>query len=175
MALRPELMNSFHDAHGGVVMALADVALAVAAITRDGAARGAITVDLSVSFLGPGKGTLRAEARCLRAGRSLAFSEGEILDADGSLVAKAIGHLQAAPLTSLPPRSSGTTVRWSFRAAHSTSRSRPRSRIIRPTRLAERQAIASVPSWSMRAASAVSESSQPGALRVKWETRWPAP
>jgi len=91
MALRPELMNSFHDAHGGVVMALADVALAVAAITQDGAARGAITVDLSVSFLGPGKGTLLAEARCLRAGRSLAFSEGEIRDAEGSLVAKALG------------------------------------------------------------------------------------
>ena len=91
LALRPELMNSFHDAHGGVVMTLADVALAVAAITQDGAARGAITVDLSVSFLGPGKGTLVAEARCLRAGRSLAFSEGEIRDAEGSLVAKALG------------------------------------------------------------------------------------
>ncbi len=91
MPLRPELMNSFHDAHGGVVMALADVALAVAAITRDGTARGAITVDLSVSFLGPGKGTLVAEARCLRAGRSLAFSEGEVRDGEGTLVAKALG------------------------------------------------------------------------------------
>ena len=91
LALRPELLNSFHDAHGGVVMALADVALAVAAITQDGSARGAITVDLSVSFLGPGQGTLRAEARCLRAGKSLAFSEGEIRDAGGNLVAKALG------------------------------------------------------------------------------------
>ena len=91
MALRPELLNSFHDAHGGVVMTLADVALAVAAITQDGTARGAITVDLTVSFIGPGKGTLVAEARCLRAGKVLAFSEGEIRDAQGSLVAKAIG------------------------------------------------------------------------------------
>ena len=91
LALRPELMNSFHDAHGGVVMALADVALAVAAITQDGTARGAVTVDLSVSFLGPGKGTLVAESRCLRAGRSLAFSEGEIRDVEGTLVAKALG------------------------------------------------------------------------------------
>jgi uncharacterized protein (TIGR00369 family) len=91
IALRPELMNSFHDAHGGVVTTLADVALAVAAITRDGSARGAITVDLSVSFIGPGKGTLVAEGRCLRAGKSLAFSEGEVRDAAGNLVAKAIG------------------------------------------------------------------------------------
>jgi uncharacterized protein (TIGR00369 family) len=91
LAHRPELENSHHGAHGGVVMALADVALAVAAIARDGTARGAYTVDLSVSFLGPGKGTLRAEGRCLRIGRSLAFSEGEVRDEQGELVAKAIG------------------------------------------------------------------------------------
>jgi uncharacterized protein (TIGR00369 family) len=91
LELRPELLNSFHDAHGGVVTTLADVALAVAAITRDGAARGAITVNLSVSFVGPGRGRLVAEARCLRSGRELAFSEGEVRDAAGELVAKAVG------------------------------------------------------------------------------------
>jgi uncharacterized protein (TIGR00369 family) len=91
LPLRPELLNSHHGAHGGVVMALADVALAVAAIARDGAAKGAFTVDLSVSFLGPGQGTLRAEGRCLRIGGSLAFSEGEVRDERGELVAKAIG------------------------------------------------------------------------------------
>lgn len=89
--LRPELLNSFHDAHGGVVTALADVALAVAAIRTDGAARGAITVNLSISFVGPGRGRLVAEGRCLRAGRELAFSEGEVRDAGGALVAKAVG------------------------------------------------------------------------------------
>ncbi len=91
LTLRPELLNSHHGAHGGVVMALADVALAVAAIARDGTAKGAYTVDLSVSFLGPGKGTLVAEGRCLRLGKSLAFSEGEVRDEQGELVAKAIG------------------------------------------------------------------------------------
>jgi uncharacterized protein (TIGR00369 family) len=91
LPLRPELLNSHHGAHGGVVMALADVTLAVAAIARDGAAKGAWTVDLSVSFLGPGKGTLHAEGRCLRLGGSLAFSEGEVRDAEGELLAKAIG------------------------------------------------------------------------------------
>jgi uncharacterized protein (TIGR00369 family) len=91
LELRPELLNSFQDAHGGVVTTLADVALAVAAITRDGAARGAITVNLSVSFVGPGRGRLVAEARCLRSGRELAFSEGEVRDAAGELVAKAVG------------------------------------------------------------------------------------
>jgi uncharacterized protein (TIGR00369 family) len=89
--LRPELLNSMHDAHGGVVMALADVALAVAAMPLEGPARGAITVDLSVTFVGPGRGRLVAEGRCLRAGKELAFSEGEVRDAGGNLVAKALG------------------------------------------------------------------------------------
>jgi uncharacterized protein (TIGR00369 family) len=91
LTLRPELLNSHHGAHGGVIMALADVALAVAAIARDGTAKGAYTVDLSVSFLGPGQGTLVAEGRCLRLGKSLAFSEGEVRDEQGELVAKAMG------------------------------------------------------------------------------------
>jgi uncharacterized protein (TIGR00369 family) len=89
--LRPELLNSMHDAHGGVVTSLADVTLAVAAMPVDGKARGAITVDLSVTFIGPGRGRLVAEGRCLRAGKELAFSEGEVRDAEGRLVAKALG------------------------------------------------------------------------------------
>jgi acyl-coenzyme A thioesterase PaaI-like protein len=63
----------------------------VAAIALDGRASGAITVELNVSFIGSGTGTLVAEGRCLKAGRSLAFSEGEVRDAGGNLVAKALG------------------------------------------------------------------------------------
>jgi uncharacterized protein (TIGR00369 family) len=88
---RPELLNSHGGVHGGVVTALADVALAVAAIAKDGHAHGAFTIDLSLSFLGPGTGTLLAEGRCLRLGKAIAFSEGEVRDEHGSLVAKAIG------------------------------------------------------------------------------------
>ena len=91
LELRPELLNSFHDAHGGVVMTIADVALAVAAITSDGAAKGAVTVSLSVNFVGPGQGKLVAEGRCQRSGGGLAFAEAEIRDGSGKLVAQALG------------------------------------------------------------------------------------
>ncbi len=91
---RRELQNSFSVAHGGAVMTLADVALAVAAIRMDAAARGAVTVELKVSFVGRGEGALVAEGRCLKAGRSLAFCEGEVRDGRGVLVAKALGTFQ---------------------------------------------------------------------------------
>lgn len=88
---RPELMNSHGAAHGGVVMTLADIALAVAAMTLDPTSRGAITIELKVSFLSPGSGRLVAEGRCIRAGKSLSFSEGEVRDGEGTIVAKALG------------------------------------------------------------------------------------
>jgi len=91
LEVRPELKNSWHGAHGGVIMTLADIALAVAARTRDPLAKGAMTVDLHVSFVAPGSGTLVAEGRCIRAGKSLAFCEGEVRDGQGDLVAKAVG------------------------------------------------------------------------------------
>jgi uncharacterized protein (TIGR00369 family) len=91
LPLRPELANSWGVAHGGVVMTLADVALGVAAITRVEGGRGAATIELKVSFIRPGTGRLLAEGRCLEAGRSLAFCEGEVTDTEGKLVAKALG------------------------------------------------------------------------------------
>jgi uncharacterized protein (TIGR00369 family) len=91
LELRPELLNSWEVAHGGVVMTLADIALAVAARTHDPAAKGAMTVELKVSFIEPGEGKLIAEGRCLRSGKSLAFCEGEVRDVSGKLVAKALG------------------------------------------------------------------------------------
>ena len=89
--MRPDLLNSWGVAHGGVVMALADVALAVAARTMDDNSNGAITVGMSFTFIGAGQGRLVAEGRCLRYGASLAFCEGEIRDEQGALVAKAMG------------------------------------------------------------------------------------
>jgi uncharacterized protein (TIGR00369 family) len=91
LSLRPELLNSWSAAHGGVVMTLADVALAVAARTMDASANGAITVAMSLTFIGAGQDRLVADARCLRYGTSLAFCEGEIRDVKGALVAKAMG------------------------------------------------------------------------------------
>src|ERR1700687_4262865 len=89
--LRPELLNSWQSAHGGVTMTLLDIVMAVAARTRDEKALSASTVEMKVSFLAPANGRLVADGHCIHLGKSLAFCEGEARDADGKLVAKASG------------------------------------------------------------------------------------
>jgi uncharacterized protein (TIGR00369 family) len=89
--LRPDLMNSFEAAHGGVVMTLLDIAMATAARSMDAESVGAITIEMKTSFIGAGTGTLHAEGHCLHLGKSVAFCEGTARDALGKLVASASG------------------------------------------------------------------------------------
>jgi len=91
LELRPELMNSFNAAHGGVVMTLCDIAMAIAARTLDDTAVGAVTVEMKASFLSVGKGTLVAEGKCIHHGSSVSFCESEIRDTSGRTIAKATG------------------------------------------------------------------------------------
>ena len=94
LALRPEHTNSFGVAHGGVVMSLLDAAMGLAARSAHQHAAGAMTLDMSASFLTGGRGRLTAEGRVLRSGRSVNFCEAEIRDAEGTLVAKALGSFK---------------------------------------------------------------------------------
>jgi uncharacterized protein (TIGR00369 family) len=95
MPLPKHFTNSLGTAHGGVIMSLLDVALCTAARTLHPESVGVVTIDMSTSFIGGGKGDrLIAEARVLKDGRSMTFVEGEAKNADGSLVAKAIGTVR---------------------------------------------------------------------------------
>jgi uncharacterized protein (TIGR00369 family) len=91
LKLRPELMNSFEAAHGGVMMTLLDIAMAVAARTRDPKAVGAITIEMKASFLNAGAGTIVVDGVCLHLGKSVAFCEARAHGSDGKLAATATG------------------------------------------------------------------------------------
>lgn len=88
---RAELTNSRGDVHGGTLMSVLDFTLSAAA--RASLERGIsmATIDMTTSFLAPATTDLVIEARCLKIGRSIAFCEGEIFDANGQLVCKASG------------------------------------------------------------------------------------
>ena len=93
--VEPHLTNSLGTVHGGVIMSLLDVALCTAARTLHPESVGVITITMSTSFIGGGKGAkLLADARVLKDGNSMSFVEAEAKNDDGSIVAKAIGTVR---------------------------------------------------------------------------------
>ena len=91
--LTPRHLNSWSVAHGGVLMTLLDVAMAVAGRSLDPAAGGGVTVEMKTSFLQPANAATRliASAHAFHRTNSMAFCEGEVRDSDGRLIAKAMG------------------------------------------------------------------------------------
>lgn len=90
--LRDDLCNLLEAAHGGVLMTLLDVAMARAATSLPNApSRTIVTVEMSTRFLSPGRGPLTAEGRVISTGRSLCTCEAQVSNANGGLVASAMG------------------------------------------------------------------------------------
>ena len=91
--LTPRHLNSWSVAHGGVLMTLLDVAMAVAGRSLDPAAGGGVTVEMKVSFLQPANAGTRllASGHAFHRSSSMAFCEGEVRDTDERLIAKAMG------------------------------------------------------------------------------------
>ena len=93
--VKPEMLNSWQVAHGGVVMTLLDVVMAHAARSvRDAADHGTpgiVTIEMKTSFMRPATGRLVATGQLLQGTRSMAFCEGSVRDASGTLCAHATG------------------------------------------------------------------------------------
>jgi uncharacterized protein (TIGR00369 family) len=95
LPVEAHLTNSMGTVHGGVIMSLLDVALCTAARTLHPGSVGAITIDMSTSFIDGATGArLLAEARVLKDGRTMSFVEAEARNEDGTLVAKAIATVR---------------------------------------------------------------------------------
>ncbi|HEX4329166.1 MAG TPA: PaaI family thioesterase [Burkholderiales bacterium] len=89
---RPEHYNSWGGVHGGVIMTLLDVCMAIAGRAYDPANLSGVTVDMSSSFISPGKGKQIAIGRVIARSTTLWRCEGEIRNAsDDSLVARSMG------------------------------------------------------------------------------------
>jgi acyl-coenzyme A thioesterase PaaI-like protein len=56
------------------------------------------TIDLHVSFLAPARvGVLYGEGQVVQAGKSIAFLEGRLMDAEGNIVARATASARLVP------------------------------------------------------------------------------
>jgi uncharacterized protein (TIGR00369 family) len=82
--------NPLGTLHGGVYTDLADVAMGMAFAATLGAEETFTTVELKINFLrGVRQGRLTAEARVVKAGRSIAYVECDVSDDQQRLVARA--------------------------------------------------------------------------------------
>jgi acyl-CoA thioesterase len=90
--------KQIHDVvHGGILAALADTAAAIAAYTAVPKGVELATLELKINYLEPVPGgTVKADARVLRAGRNFIVTECEIFNESGSLAAKALLTFSAA-------------------------------------------------------------------------------
>lgn len=91
LVLEPHHCNSFGIAHGGVIMTLLDVTMAVAGRGADPLDRGLVTIEMKSSFMQPGRSTLRTTAHCVHRSTTMAFCEAEITDTSGAIVARGSG------------------------------------------------------------------------------------
>ena len=91
--LAPWHLNSWSVAHGGVLMSLLDVAMAMAGRSLFPDAGGGVTVEMKTSFLQPGKAGARltATGHAFHRSSTMAFCEGEVRDDQNKLIAKSLG------------------------------------------------------------------------------------
>jgi uncharacterized protein (TIGR00369 family) len=96
-SVRPGLLQN-GVLHGGVLASIADSACAVAAISRIFPDKYATTINLQVTYLKPVvEGRFRAVGRCVRAGKTVLFSQAEVFDEKEALVCSASSQLMVIP------------------------------------------------------------------------------
>ena len=92
LELEERHMSMAARAHGGVLFSMLDTALGRAVIAELPPGRGRATVELKINYFRPvQRGRIRASGRCVQRTRSLAYAEGEIVNEEGRMLARATG------------------------------------------------------------------------------------
>jgi uncharacterized protein (TIGR00369 family) len=104
---KPEHLNSFNVTHGGALMTLLDVTMAVAArsVQQD---MGAVTIEMKTSFMQPARGRLTGRGHLMHRTPTMAFTEGTVFDEAGRACAHATGTFKY--VRRLPTQQKGAQV-----------------------------------------------------------------
>lgn len=90
--LKPTHMSRAARVHGGVLFTLLDTALGGAVVNSLPRGQGAATLELKINYFRPIQfGRVTAEGRLVNRSRHTAYAEGEVLNEDGKVLAKASG------------------------------------------------------------------------------------
>lgn len=96
---KPEFLNPAGFVQGGMLVAMLDDTIGPAVIVRSGGQAYASTIDLHTHFMRPVKlGPITTEATVTRLGKSVAFIEASLFDADERLCARATSSASVGPM-----------------------------------------------------------------------------
>src|SRR5437899_847456 len=85
----PQHANPMGTMHGGILCDIADAAMGIAFVTTLAAGESFTTVELKINFLRPvWNERLRAEGRVVQRGKMVGYTECEVTDENGRLIAK---------------------------------------------------------------------------------------
>jgi uncharacterized protein (TIGR00369 family) len=94
------LLNPMKQIQGGYLCAMLDEAMSVACMVASGMTAVAPTLEMKTSFFRPGQpGKIKGIGRVVKWGRQVAFTEGELYDGEGRLLAKATGTAIPTPFS----------------------------------------------------------------------------
>ena len=94
LVIKPEHTNTWAVAHGGVLLTLMDVAMAVAARSGDPSDRSVVTIELKNNFMQAANGVLRVKADTVRRTATMAFCEAKLYNDQGEVCCMATGTFQ---------------------------------------------------------------------------------
>jgi uncharacterized protein (TIGR00369 family) len=101
---KPEFRNPAGFIQGGVLASMLDDTMGPAVLVASDGAYFTTTIDMTVSFLAPAKvGPIIGEGAVVQLGKTIAFVEGRLLDADGKVLAKATASARLIPTEKLKP------------------------------------------------------------------------
>ena len=92
------LLNPMKQIQGGYLCAMLDECMSVACMVASGMTHVAPTAEMKTSFFRPGMpGKIRGVGRVVRWGARVAFTEGELTDPEGRVLARATGTAIPTP------------------------------------------------------------------------------
>jgi|Laugresubdmm15sn_1035100.scaffolds.fasta_scaffold63889_2 uncharacterized protein (TIGR00369 family) len=91
LAVEEKHLNTWGSVHGGVLLSLADAAMAIAARAADPNDRSVVTIELKNTFMRATEGSIRVIGKSIHTTATMAFCEAKLIDQHGQLCSMATG------------------------------------------------------------------------------------
>ncbi len=99
LVFRPHLGNSRGEVHGGTVAAIIDAAMSQAVRSLVDREMGVATMTMNLNYLAPAKGEIVCRGTVVKRGRSIMFTEAEVVGEDGNTACRASASYRVLPKT----------------------------------------------------------------------------